>query len=123
MNYLRGDELTGDREILGELPLTEATYFILLSLTPKPQHGYAMMKSVESLSEGRIRLSTGTLYGAIKRLLERGWIKRVEDRTTQTDGRGRKAYGLTQYGQRILNAEIDRLQDLVEAAQQVYAEG
>lgn len=77
MNYLRGDELTGDRETLEELPLTETTFFILLSLSPKPKHGYAMMKDVESLSEGRIRLSTGTLYGAIKRLLEKGWIKRL----------------------------------------------
>jgi DNA-binding PadR family transcriptional regulator len=123
MNYLRGDELIGDREILEELPLTETTYFILLSLSPKPQHGYAMMKSVESLSEGRIRLSTGTLYGAIKRLLERGWIRRVDELASQTDGRGRKAYALTRYGQRILNAEIDRLQDLIEAAREVYAEG
>jgi len=123
MNYLRSDELTGGREILEELPLTETTFFILLSLSPKPEHGYAMMKSVESLSDGRIRLSTGTLYGAIKRLLERGWIKRAEELTTQADGRGRKAYVLTRYGKRILNAEVDRLKDLVEAAQQVYAEG
>ena len=122
MNYLRGDELTGDRETLEELPLTETTFFILLSLSPKPKHGYAMMKDVESLSEGRIRLSTGTLYGAIKRLLEKGWIKRAEDLTIQADGRGRKAYTLSRYGQRILNAEVDRLQDLVEVAQQVYAE-
>ena len=123
MNYLSGDELARDREIMEELPLTETTFFILLSLSPKSKHGYAMMKDVESLSEGRIRLSTGTLYGAIKRLLEKGWIKRVENLTPQADGRGRKAYTLTRYGQRILDAEVDRLQDLVEVAQQVYAEG
>ena len=123
MNYLRSDELIGDREILEELPLTETTFFILLSLSPKPKHGYAMMKDVESLSEGRIRLSTGTLYGAIKRLLEKGWIKRVEDPNADENRRGRKAYVLTQYGKRILNTEVDRLQDLVETAQQVYAEG
>ena len=123
MNYLRSDELIGDREILEELPLTETTFFILLSISPKPKHGYAMMKDVEGLSEGRIRLSTGTLYGAIRRLLEKDWIKRVENLTEKADGRGRKAYTLTRYGQRILNAEVDRLQDLVETAQQVYAEG
>jgi DNA-binding PadR family transcriptional regulator len=123
MSYLGSDGLTGDREILEELPLTETTFFILLSLSPKPKHGYAMMKDVESLSEGRIRLSTGTLYGAIKRLLEKGWIKRAEELITQEDGRGRKAYTLTRYGQRILNAEVDRLQDLVEVAHQVCAEG
>ncbi len=123
MNYLGGDELAGDREILEELPLTETTFFILLSLSPKPKHGYAMMKDVESLSEGRIRLSTGTLYGAIKRLLEKAWIMRAEELITREDGRGRKAYALTRYGQRILNAEVDRLQGLVEVAQQVYAQG
>lgn len=123
MSYLGSDGLTGDREIPEELPLTETTFFILLSLSPKPKHGYAMMKDVESLSEGRIRLSTGTLYGAIKRLLEKGWIKRAEELITQEDGRGRKAYTLTRYGQRILNAEVDRLHSLVETAQQVYARG
>ena len=123
MNYLSGDELTGEHEILEELPLTETTFFILLSLSPKPKHGYAMMKDVENLSESRIRLSTGTLYGAIKRLLEKGWIKRVEDQNADENGRGRKAYVLTRYGKRILNAEVDRLQDLVKTAQQVYAEG
>jgi DNA-binding PadR family transcriptional regulator len=123
MNTLRGDGLTGVRETLEELPLTEATFFILLSLSPKPKHGYAMMKGVESLSGGRICLSTGTLYGAIKRLLEKGWIRRVEDPIADENGRGRKAYMLTRYGKRILNAEVDRLQDLVETAQQVYAQG
>jgi DNA-binding PadR family transcriptional regulator len=123
MKLNRGDELTGDRETLEELPLTEATFFILLSLSPKPKHGYAMMKDVEKLSEGRILLSTGTLYGAIKRLLEKDWIRRVEDPIADENVRGRKAYVLTQYGKRILNAEVDRLQGLVKTAQQVYAEG
>ena len=123
MNYLRGDELAGEHEILEDLPLTETTFYILLSLSPKPKHGYAMMKAVNSLSEGRIRLSTGTLYGAIRRLLEKGWIKRVEEPEEEVSGRGRKAYMLTRYGQRILDAEVDRLQDLVETAQQVYARG
>ena len=123
MNYLGGDELTGEYEILDELPLTETTFYILLSLSPKPKHGYAMMKDVENLSESRIRLSTGTLYGAIKRLLEKGWIKRVEDPNADENGRGRKAYVLTRHGKQILNAEVDRLQDLVKTAQQVYARG
>lgn len=123
MNYLRGDELTGEHEILEELPLTEATFYILLSLSPKPKHGYAMMKDVERLSDGRMRLSTGTLYGAIKRLLEKGWIKRVDDPVNEAGGRGRKAYVLTRHGRRILNAEVDRLESLVETANQVYAEG
>lgn len=51
-------------------PLSEAVFFILLSIQNSPKHGYAIMKEVEQLSDQRIRLSTGTLYGAIKRLLE-----------------------------------------------------
>ena len=53
--------------------LTEAVYYILLSLT-EPMHGYGIMQNVESLSNGRVRLAAGTLYGAISSLLEKGWI-------------------------------------------------
>jgi DNA-binding PadR family transcriptional regulator len=58
------------------LPLTEATFFILLSIAQRPKHGYAILKDVESLSGGRIKFSTGTLYGAISRLLEQEWVDR-----------------------------------------------
>lgn len=97
-------------------PLSEATYFILLSLAPMPKHGYAIMKDVQSLSEGRVRLGTGTLYGAIKRLLAHGWIEPVEEPTPQPNRRNRKAYSLTKLGRRILEAEVNRLQNLVHAA-------
>ena len=53
-------------DISANLPLTEATYFILLSLALGPRHGYLIMKDVRSLSRGRVTLSTGTLYGALK---------------------------------------------------------
>lgn len=63
---------------LSEAPLSEATFLILASLGSGPKHGYAIMKAVDELSRGRVQLSTGTLYGAIKRLLADGWIQRVE---------------------------------------------
>jgi DNA-binding PadR family transcriptional regulator len=97
--------------------LTESTFFILLSLAPGPKHGYAILKDVEALSERRVVLSTGTLYGAIKRLLAQGWIVRVEEATSDRTGRERKLYALTQQGRRVLNAEVVRLQKLVRAAQ------
>ncbi len=97
------------------LPLTEATFFILLSLAPGPKHGYAIMKDTRALSDGRVVLSTGTLYGALKRLLEQQWIRRVDDRDNNT-ARDRKAYALTQQGWGALNAEIDRHQKLVGIA-------
>jgi DNA-binding PadR family transcriptional regulator len=103
-------------EILAKIPLTETTYFILLSLAPGPRHGYAIMKDVRSLSHGRVALSTGTLYSALKRLLDDGWIDRAEGPGGPTDGRGRKDYRLTLLGQRILEAEVQRLQGLVSAA-------
>lgn len=96
-------------------PLSEATFFILLSLSPGPRHGYAIMKDSRALSNGRVVLSTGTLYGALKRLLEQQWIRRVEDRGNDTE-RDRKAYALTNQGRRILNGEIERLEKLVSTA-------
>ena len=59
-------------DVQANLPLTETTFFIMLSLASKPKHGYAIMKEVETLSRGNVQLRTGTLYGAIKRLLGGG---------------------------------------------------
>jgi DNA-binding PadR family transcriptional regulator len=98
------------------LPLSEAVFFILLSLLPGPKHGYAIMKDVEALSDARVSLSTGTLYGALKRLLEGGWVKRIDDDGNET-GRQRKAYTLTELGKGILEAETARMQILVAVAQ------
>ena len=109
-------------DILSQLPLREPTFYILLSLSPGPKHGYAILKEVENLSEGRVKLSTGTLYGAIKRLLDRGWIRRVEDPLPNGTDRERKAYILTEQGRQVLNAEIKRLQKLVNVAQVQTAE-
>lgn len=102
-------------------PLTESTYFILLSLSPKPKHGYAIMKDVQELSDNRIVLSTGTLYGALKRLLEQGWIIRMEDTNPKGNIRDRKIYKLSEHGRRVLKDEIARLRTLLSAAKQSLA--
>jgi len=106
-------------DINSNIPLTEATLLILLSLANEPRHGYAIMKDVQDLSEGRVILSTGTLYGALKRLLDQGWISRIDSPEDEQDanGRSRKSYILTHLGQSILDAEIDRIQSLAAAAQ------
>jgi DNA-binding PadR family transcriptional regulator len=104
-------------DILSRLPLREPTFFILLSLAPGPKHGYAILKGIDSLTKGRVLLSTGTLYGAIKRLLDDDWIRRVDDPIPNRTGRERKFYNLTELGQRALNAEIARLRKLVSLAQ------
>ena len=103
-------------------PLTEATFFILLSLSPAPKYGYAIMKDVKGLSNGRIVFSTGTLYGALRRLLEQGWIKRVSDPEPNPTDRERKAYTLTEKGRKIVNAEMERLKSLVATAHQQIPE-
>ena len=109
-------------EPLSNLPLREPTFLILLSLSPGPKHGYAILKEVESLSEGRVKLSTGTLYGAIERLLDQGWIRRVEDPVPNGTNRPRKSYDLTELGRSVLNAEINRLRKLVNVAVSQTAE-
>jgi DNA-binding PadR family transcriptional regulator len=104
-------------DIRSNLPLTEGTYFILLSLSPRPKHGYAIMKDVRILSRERLILSTGTLYGAIKRLLEQGWILRIDDPNSSGSRRKRKVYCISNLGRRVLEAEIIRLNSLVIAAE------
>ena len=98
----------------GKNALTESTFFILLSLAEGPRHGYAIMREAEELSDGRVKLSTGTLYGAIKRLLDEGWIRRAADPEPQGNNRERFAYNLTAEGRRILDAEARRLESLVK---------
>ncbi|MGH9662869.1 MAG: helix-turn-helix transcriptional regulator [Bryobacteraceae bacterium] len=94
-------------------PLTEPVLLILASLASEPRHGYALMKDIETLSEGRVRLSTGTLYGALHRLLDDCWIERFD----QTDtSREKQAYRLTRSGHKKLRAELDRMRQLTRAA-------
>src|SRR5262245_3842561 len=108
-------------DIQDQLPLSEVTFFILLSLLPEHKHGYAIMKEVERLSDSRTTLSTGTLYGALKRLLEQAWIEPVEPEAPDESGRPRKAYRLTRLGRRVLAAETARLEALVAAARLRHA--
>ena len=94
-------------------PLTEPVLLILLSLSEHPRHGYSILKDVEEVSAGRVVLSTGTLYGALRRLLDDGWIEPFdEDDTT----RGRQAYRLSAKGRRTLQAEVSRLKQLTRVA-------
>src|SRR5690242_12257829 len=89
--------------------VSEPVFLILVSLADKPRHGYALMKDIEALSEGRVRMSTGTLYGAIHRLLEDGWIERWEQEDVSRD---KQAYRLTKAGGAALKSEIERLDHL-----------
>jgi DNA-binding PadR family transcriptional regulator len=94
-------------------PLSEPVLLILLSLAAKPRHGYALMRDIEKLSGGRVQLSTGTLYGALRRLLEDAWIERFAQEDTSRD---KQAYKLTAAGRRQLQWELERMRQLTRAA-------
>ena len=94
-------------------PLTEPVLLILLSLAEKPNHGYSLMKDIESLSGGRVRLGTGTLYGALRRLLQDSLIERFAQSDTS---REKQAYKLTPAGRRQLHEELERMKQLSRTA-------
>src|ERR1700733_3952644 len=93
-------------------PLTEPVVLILTSLASQPRHGYALIKDIDSLSGGRVRMSTGTLFGALRRLLEDGWIERFAQDDTS---RQKQAYRLTSAGRGQLQVELRRMQELTRA--------
>ena len=88
--------------------LRPSTYFILAALLDAPQHGYAIVKAAEDLSGGAVRLSAGTLYGALTRLVDDGLV--VVDREEVVSGRLRRYHRLTDKGRQALRAEATSLQ-------------
>ena len=94
--------------------LTEAVYYILLSLV-EPRHGYAIMQHVEAMSRGRLRISAGTMYGALSGLIEKGWIEPMEG----AGGSRKKEYRITAAGRAALEAEFGRLRELVASGEAV----
>ena len=94
---------------MGTTALTEAVFYILLSLDT-PLHGYGIMQNVEHLSGGRVRLAAGTLYGALATLTERGWIVSLGD---ESEGR-KKEYQITPEGREAVRAELRRLHELTQ---------
>ena len=94
--------------------LTEATYYILLSLY-NPQHGYGIMQEAERLSNGRVRLAAGTLYGALNAMVDKGWIIQLP----VEDGSRKKNYQLTAVGLSVLESELERLKELVRNGEEV----
>jgi DNA-binding PadR family transcriptional regulator len=102
-----------DRDPSESLPLTPALFHVLLSLADGEKHGYAILKEIEQRTSGAVVLSTGTLYGIIKRLLADGMIR---ESAAGSDER-RTAYRLTAFGRKVALAEAERLRDLVAAAQ------
>jgi len=93
--------------------MTTQVFHILLALADGERHGYAIMQEVEERTGGELRLGPGTLYGALKRLLEEGWIEELE-----ADEERRRYYRLTASGRKAVRAEAERLESLVALAKQ-----
>lgn len=99
------------------LPLSPAVFNILLALADDERHGYGIMQEVKERTEGRVQLGPGTLYGAIKRLLEKKLIAEVGERADPSlNDERRRYYRLTSFGVKVLTAEATRLDSLVKQA-------
>ena len=109
---------------MAEPALTEGVYYILLSLT-EPRHGYGIMQRTEALSDGRVRLAAGTLYGALTAMTQKGWIEPVpgEDGAPPAGREARRhAYRITQTGREVLAGEVRRLRELYRNGKHILAE-
>ena len=99
------------------LPLSPSVFQILLALADRDRHGYAIIQDVEARTEGRIRLSPGTLYSSLRKLLEAGLIVEKRSRPAPADDdQRRRYYRLTRLGRSIAQAEVARLERLVRQA-------
>lgn len=99
------------------LPLTPAVLHILLALAGESKHGYGIMKAVEEMTDGKVTMGPGTLYGTIKRMLQAGLIEEGNEQPDPTlNDERRRYYRLTPFGQRVLKAEVGRITDLMKVA-------
>jgi DNA-binding PadR family transcriptional regulator len=94
-------------------PLPAASLHIVLALLDGELHGYALMRRVEELSQGAVRMGPGTLYGTINRLVSEGLVQETTDRVARDDGERRRYYELTGQGRDVALDELARLRSLV----------
>ena len=99
-----------------QAPLTAAMFHVLLSLADGEKHGYAILKEVEDQTSGEVLLSTGTLYGIVKRLLSEGLIVESRRRPAEGDDQRRRYYRLTDPGRQMAIAEAERMEKLLVLA-------
>ena len=102
-------------------PLTESYFYILLCLYEKPLHGYGIMQKAATISDGNVKIGSGTMYGAVSNMLKKGWI--VETESDDSNDNRKRLYKLTDEGRNILEEEVGRLRMLVERADAVFGGG
>ena len=101
------------------MPLSPQVFHILIALAGRDQHGYGIMLDVAARTGGKLRLSAGTLYGSIKRMLEQGLIAELRERdrpAAAEDDERRRYYRLTPLGRKVAKAEAARLSEMLEQA-------
>ncbi len=99
------------------LPLTPATFHILIALSDEDRHGYAIIQDVETRTSGELKLSAGTLYRSVQRMLEQGLIVETRERPApEEDDERRRYYRITPFGTAVAKAEARRLAELVRMA-------
>ena len=108
--------MTTKRDPQPLLPLTPSMFYVLVALADGQTHGYAILKDVEQLTDGSVRLSTGTLYGIIKRLLADGLIRESGMSAKDKEDERRRLYELTAFGRDVARAEAARLENTLAIA-------
>jgi DNA-binding PadR family transcriptional regulator len=109
--------MSNDPDVVALLPLPPAFLHILIAIGDEDRHGYAIMQDVADRTEGRVRMSPGTLYGSIRRMLDEGLIEeRFPHSATGDDDERRRYYRVTKFGRAVAAAETDRLSTLVRQA-------
>ncbi len=106
-----------DDDVAGMLPLPTAVFHILVALADRDRHGYSIMQDVSARTEGKVRLSPGTLYSAIRRMLEQGLIEELrQSPDPDSDDERRRYYRLTRLGREAALAEARRVNELLQQA-------
>ena len=105
-----------DIDIEGQLPLPPAVLHILIALGKGDRHGYAIMQEVAERTDGKVRMSPGTLYGSIRKMLDEGLIEELFHRGARDDDERRRYYRVTKFGRAVAAAEAERLASLLHHA-------
>ena len=106
-------------DVQRQLPVAQAVFQILVALADQDRHGYAIMQDVAARTDGALKLSPGTLYGSIRRMLDEGLILEVDSRNPIEDDERRRYYRITPFGRAVAQAEADRLTVLLRQARAV----
>jgi DNA-binding PadR family transcriptional regulator len=105
-----------DIDVDRQLPLSPAVLHILIALGESERHGYAVMQEIAERTNGKVRMSPGTLYGSIRKMLDEGLIEELFHRAVAADDERRRYYRVTKFGRAVAAAEAERLAALLHHA-------